>query len=263
MISPAIDCDLYANTTGLPCEEDFVWKGEAGATQFEKTILIRPQDPNYRDTKYYATIITTAKPADFTLTISVTPYAPTLREGAEKLRASRERARQDSFIGQSRPQAEMGIHLQKEDAAAAGKVLNAILAFSEDRKRKGAMGARVPPKNELNVLRPRGQTETSGSRGASPHHRGASRGGSPPGHGGSRSPEGFGSAGKKGSLRAIHAEAQVRLKSEAGSSRLLSSASSAKLGEASSQGGAVGSSGTHAKPERMRLGSAAHLGKPV
>jgi hypothetical protein len=59
-----------------------------------------------------------------------------------------------------------------QDAAAAGKVLHAILNFTEDRKRKGAMGARVPPKNELNVLRPRGQTADSSSRGAS-------KGGSP------------------------------------------------------------------------------------
>jgi uncharacterized protein involved in tolerance to divalent cations len=74
-VSPALEADLYANTTGLPWEESYVWKGELGGER-EKTILIRPQDPNYRDVKYFVSIITTAKPQDYMLTISVSEHAP-------------------------------------------------------------------------------------------------------------------------------------------------------------------------------------------
>jgi hypothetical protein len=44
----------------------------------------------------------------------VTPYAPTIKEGAEKLRESREKARLESTGGQVMFPQEKGIHLQKE-----------------------------------------------------------------------------------------------------------------------------------------------------
>jgi len=69
---------MYANITGLPLEDDHIWKGEMSG--HDRAIHVRPSDANYFAGKYHITIVSESKMCDFAFSVHVAPYTQILRE---------------------------------------------------------------------------------------------------------------------------------------------------------------------------------------
>jgi CRP-like cAMP-binding protein len=153
-----LELSLYANTSGLPCAQDFIWQGQQTATG-DLFISIRPNDTNYIAGTYFLSLITERYACDFDLHVQVIPFSHILDELDTDMKGQ-------PLPGKAR-HVDHRVKLVKELRAKTAdmeRVFFDITTKSSKRVLKGSIGAPMPEKPQMRFRPDTGKGSVVGER---------------------------------------------------------------------------------------------------